>query len=223
MRKSAMQNIHDMNQRALISYANHDLQRLQNQFGTGQNTTNKKPQQSTNTNNRKSSSLWEELNEGKSKQESSLRDELDKLSNVTYIKNPPIVNQQPVQPQNLQLEQVLKQIQDLEQALAQARNEILVKDNAIQEKDNVINGLRDNLNVKDNKIMELQGKLLDKNEQINTEVNKYNAEHNKLVDTQHKLDTHKLKLTNFIDTHQDIEGQDQLVEMLGDLNINNDI
>jgi len=67
--------------------------------------------------------------------------------------------------------------------------------------------------------MELQGKLLDKTEQINIEVNKYNAEHNKLIDTKHKLDTHKLKLTNFIDTHQDIETQDQLVEMLGDLNI----
>ena len=67
--------------------------------------------------------------------------------------------------------------------------------------------------------MVLQEKLLEKTEQVNVEINKYNVEHNKLVDTKHKLDTHKLKLTNFIDTHQDIDGQGQLIEMLGDLNI----
>lgn len=205
MRKSAMQNIHDMNQKALISYANHDLQRLQNQFGTGQNTTNKKLQQPTNTNNTKSSSLWDELNEGKSKQESSLRYELDKPLNVVYIKNPPVVNQQPVQPQNLQLEQMLKRIEELEQSLIQVRQINEEKTNKIEE---VVN-----------KNMELQEKLLEKTEQVNVEINKYNVEHNKLVDTQHKLDTHKLKLTNFIDTHHDIDGQDQLIEMLGDLNM----
>jgi hypothetical protein len=205
MRKSAMQNIHDMNQRGLISYANHDLQRLQNQFGTGQNTTNKKLQQPINTNNTKSSSLWDELNEGKSKQESSLRDELDKPSNVVYIKNPPVINQQLAQPQNLQLEQMLKKIEELEQSLVQVRQINEEKTNKIEE---VVN-----------KNMELQEKLLEKTEQVNVEINKYNVEHNKLVDTQHKLDTHKLKLTNFIDTHHDIDGQDQLIEMLGDLNM----
>ena len=43
MRKSAMQDIHNMNQRALNSYAEHQLNSLKSQFGTGQGSTNKKP------------------------------------------------------------------------------------------------------------------------------------------------------------------------------------
>lgn len=166
MRKSAMQNIHDMNQRALISYANHDLQRLQNQFGTGQNTTNKKLQQPTNTNNTKSSSLWDELNEGKSKQESSLRDELDKPSNVVCIKNPPIVNQQPVQPQNLQLEQMLKRIEELEQSLVQSRQENQNLINTNQEQNNTINNMRNNLVEKDSIIQNKDSIIQNKDYQL---------------------------------------------------------
>lgn len=196
MRKSAMQNIHDMNQRGLTTYANHQLQSLQNQFGTGQGSVNKKPQQTTlntgTSGNKKVSSLWDELNEGKSKLESGNFES----SNVTYIKNPPVSNQQPVQPQNLQLEQMLNRIQELEQALVQSRQ-------IIEEKNN------DNI-VKTNKIMELQGALLEKTEQVN-------IEHNKYVDTKHKVDVVKVKLDNFINNHQDIQYQDQLVEMLGDL------
>lgn len=208
MRKSAMQNIHDMNQRAINSYAEHQLNSLKSQFGTGQGSTIKKPQQPTNTSNKKVSSLWDELNEGKSKQESGNFES----SNVTYIKNPPIVNQQPVQPQNLQLEQALKQIQDLEQALIQARHINEEQANTIQDKNNQI------LEVS-NKNMELQEKLLEKTEQITVEINKYNTEHNKLVDTKHKVDLVKVKLDGFINNHEGIEDQDQLVEMLGDLNI----
>jgi len=208
MRKSAMQNIHDMNQRAIISYANHDLQRLKNQFGTGQGTTNKKPQQPTNTGNKKSSSLWDELNEGKSKQESGNFES----SNVVYIKNPPIVNQQPVQPQNLQLEQMLKQIQDLEQALIQARQVNEEKTNKIAEQAESIQTKNNKILEVSNKNMELQDKLIEKTEQVN-------IEHNKYIDVKHKLDTHKLKLTNFIDNHQDVDDQEQLVQMLGDLDI----
>ena len=205
MRKSAMQNIHDMNQRGLTTYANHQLQSLQNQFGTGQGSVNKKPQQTTlntgTSGNKKVSSLWDELNEGKSKPESGNFES----SNVIYIKNPPVSTQQTVQPQNLQLEQALKQIQDLEQALVQARQ-------VNQEQSNVIEN-------KNNTIMELQGKLLDKTEQITAETNKYNIEHNKLVDIKYKVDVVKVKLDNFINNHQDIEDQGQLVEMLGDLQI----
>ena len=145
------------------------------------------------------------------------------------VNNPIQPNIPPVNNLN-QLEKALKRIEELEQSLFQARH-------TIEKKDTLIDGMRDNLAVKDNKIfeqadkievqsnkiVELQGKLLDKTEQITVEVNKYNTEHNKLIDTKHKLDTHKLKLTTFIDTHQEIEGQDQLVEMLGDLNINNDM
>lgn len=134
MRKSAMQNIHDMNQRAINSYAEHQLNSLKSQFGTGQGSTIKKPQQSTNTSNKKPSSLWDELNEGKSKQESGNFES----SNVTYIKNPPVINQQPVQPQNLQLEQALKQIQDLEQVLIQARQINEEQANTIRDKNNKI-------------------------------------------------------------------------------------
>lgn len=212
MKKSAMDNIHNMNQRALTSYANHQLQSLQNQFGTGQGNTNKKPQQTTlNTStsgNKKVSSLWEELNEGKSKPESGNFES----SNVTYIKNSPVINQQPVQSQNLQLVQALRKIQELEQALIQSREENL--------------NLKDNLTIKDNKIeevtnknMELNDKLLEKTEKIIIEHDKYINEHNKLVDTKHKVDVVKVKLDNFINNHDGIEDQNQLVEMLGDLNI----
>jgi len=223
MRKSAMQNIHDMNQRALISYANHDLQRLQNQFGTGQNTTNKKLQQPTNTNNTKSSSLWDELNEGKSKQESILRDELDKPSNVVYIKNPPIVNQQPVQPQNLQLEQMLKRIEELEQSLVQSRQENQEQSNTINnmrnnlvEKDSIIQNKDSIIQNKDYQLAAMQERLLEKTEQVN-------VEHDKYVDAKHKVDVVKLKLDNFINNHQDVQDQYQLIEMLGDLQIEDHI
>jgi hypothetical protein len=205
MKKSAMDNIHNMNQRALNSYAEHQLNSLKSQFGIGQGTTNKKPQQPTNTSNKKASGLWDELNEGKSKQESGNFES----SNVTYIKNPPVVNQQPVQPQNLQLEQALKQIQDLEQALIQVRQINEEQANTIRDKNNKI------LEVS-NKNIELQEKLLEKTEQIN-------VEHDKYVSTKHKVDLVKVKLDGFINNHEGIEDQDQLVEMLGDLNINNDI
>jgi small-conductance mechanosensitive channel len=212
MKNNAMKNIHNMNQRALNSYASHQLNSLKNQFGAGQGGTNKKLYQTTfNTStsgNKKVSSLWDELNEGKSKQESGNHES----SNVTYIKNPPVIKQQSVQPQNLQLQQALQRIQELELALIQSRQVNEEQANTIQDKNNKIEEVS-------NKNMELQGKLLDKTEQITIEMNKYNAEHNKLVDTQHKLDTHKLKLNNFIDTHHNIEGQTQLVKMLGDLNI----
>lgn len=211
MRKSAMQNIHDMNQRAINSYAEHQLNSLKSQFGTGQGTANKKPQQPTNTSNKKSSSLWDELNEGKSKQESGNFES----SNVTYIKNPPVINQQPVQPQNLQLQQALQKIQELEQALIQDRQ-------VIEEKIEELNTIRNDNIIKTNKVMELQGKLLEKTEQITIETNKYNTEHNKLVDTKHKVDVVKVKLDNFIN-HHNVESQDLLVEMLGDLQTVDDI
>ncbi len=134
--------------------------------------------------------------------------------NIPPVNNPNQVNQ---------LEQALKKIEELEQALLQARN-------TIEEKDTLIDGMRDNLTVKDNKIseqsdkievqsnkiIELQGKLLDKTEQIT-------VEHDKYVSTKHKVDLVKVKLDGFVNNHEGIEDQDQLVEMLGDLNINNDI
>ena len=130
--------------------------------------------------------------------------------NIPPANNPNQVNQ---------LEQALKRIEELEQALFQARHTIEEKDTLIDGmrdnlavKDNVIGVLRDELGVKNNRILELQERYLEKSEQVHTK-------HYKLVDTQHKLDTHKLKLNHFIDTHQDIEGQDQLVKMLGDLQI----
>lgn len=134
--------------------------------------------------------------------------------NIPPVNNPNQVNQ---------LEQALKKIEELEQALLQARN-------AIEEKDTLIDGMRDNLTVKDNKIseqsdkievqsnkiIELQGKLLDKTERIT-------VEHDRYVSTKHKVDLVKVKLDGFINNHEGIEDQNQLVEMLGDLNINNDI
>jgi hypothetical protein len=129
-----------------------------------------------------------------------------------------------------QLEQALKRIEELENLLNQSRQENQNLRNTNEEKDTLIDGMRDELNdvkndniEKTNKVMELQGKLLEKTEQITVEINKYNIEHNKLVDTKHKVDLVKVKLDGFINNHEGIEDQDQLVEMLGDLNINNDI
>ena len=87
-------------------------------------------------------------------------------------------------------------------------------------RDELNNVKNDNIE-KTNKVMELQGKLLEKTEQITVEIDKYNTEHNKLVDTKHKVDLVKVKLDGFINNHEGIEDQDQLVEILGDLNINN--
>lgn len=158
--------------------------------------------------------------------------ELLSLIQQAEVNNPTQPTIPPTPTSNLQLEQALQRIWELEQTLLQVREEN-------QEKDNVINGLRDNLDTKDNiienknnkieeqvinievknnKIIELQGKLLEKTEQITVETNKYNAEHNKLVDTKYKINVVKLKLDNFINNHN-VEDQDKLVEMLGDLQI----
>ena len=132
--------------------------------------------------------------------------------NIPPVSNPNQINQ---------LEQALKRIEELENLLNQSRQEN-------QEQKNVIDGMRDELNnvkndniEKTNKVMELQGKLLEKTEQITVEINKYNTEHNKFIDTKHKVDLVKVKLDGFINNHEGIE--DQLVDILGDLNINNDI
>lgn len=144
------------------------------------------------------------------------QEEADNLiqPNIPPVNNPNQINQ---------LEQALKRIEELENLLNQSRQEN-------QEQKNVIDGMRDELNNvkndninKTNKVMELQGKLLEKTEQITVEINKYNTEHNKFIDTKHKVDLVKVKLDGFINNHEGIEDQDQLVEMLGDLNINNDI
>lgn len=144
------------------------------------------------------------------------QEEADNLiqPNIPPVNNPNQINQ---------LEQALKRIEELENLLNQSRQEN-------QEQKNVIDGMRDELNnvkndniEKTNKVMELQGKLLEKTEQITVEINKYNTEHNKFIDTKHKVDLVKVKLDGFINNHEGIEDQDQLVEMLGDLNINNDI
>ena len=142
------------------------------------------------------------------------QEEADNLiqPNIPTVNNPNQINQ---------LEQALKRIEELENLLNQSRQEN-------QEQKNVIDGMRDELNnvkndniEKTNKVMELQGKLLEKTEQITVEINKYNTEHNKFIDTKHKVDLVKVKLDGFINNHEGIE--DQLVDILGDLNINNDI
>ena len=196
MRKSAMQDIHNMNQRALNSYAEHQLNSLKSQFGTGQGSTNKKPQQLTNTSNKKSSSLWDELNEGKSKVESGNSES----SNVTYIKNTPVINQQPVQPQNVQqqLENALKQLEEM-----QATN------NQLQTSFNQVQTQNMDLQTRN---MDLQTRLLAKAEEASDNQMKYMTE-------KAKVDVVKVKLGNFIDHHDGIDDQDQLVDILGDLQV----
>jgi hypothetical protein len=68
--------------------------------------------------------------------------------------------------------------------------------------------------------MDLQGKLLDKADEANASNIKFITEQHKVVDFKHKIDTYKTHFNNFIDHHENIDGHDQLVDMLGDLNIN---
>lgn len=42
MKRSAMNDVHNIHKIALTSYANHQLQNLQNQYGIGQGSTTKK-------------------------------------------------------------------------------------------------------------------------------------------------------------------------------------
>ena len=129
-----------------------------------------------------------------------------------------------------QLELALKKIQELEQALNNTTNQLNQvreenqslrnvneeKTNKIAEQANTIQDKNNKILEVSNKNMELQEKLLEKTEQVN-------IEHDKYVSTKHKVDLVKVKLDGFINNHEGIEDQDQLVEMLGDLNINNDI
>ena len=202
MRKSAMQDIHNMNQRALNSYAEHQLNSLKSQFGIGQGSTNKKPQQLTNTSNEKASSssslssldksLWDQLNEGKSKQESGNFES----SNITFVKR----CEQPVQPQNVQqqLENALKQLEEM-----QATN------NQLQTSFNQVQTQNMDLQTRN---MDLQTRLLAKAEEASDNQMKYMTE-------KAKVDVVKVKLGNFIDHHDGIDDQDQLVDILGDLQV----
>lgn len=106
-------------------------------------------------------------------------------------------------PLQQQLEDALKQVQDLMEAL--------------DDRDQVIDGLRgengdlrDQLTVKDGTITNLQIRLLDKTDEASDN-------HVKFLEEHHKVDLVKVKLGHFIDDHQGIDGQEDLVEMLGDL------
>ena len=147
----------------------------------------------------------------------------------------------PTNDQNHNLQQALQKIQQLEQETAQLRQE---KTQAQQEKNqaqqeteilrvqaveqgNVIGVLREENIVKTNKMAEQSAKIMDlyekvsvKTEESNANVIKFIEEKHKVDDFKHKIDVYKTHFNHFIEHHENIDGHDQLVDMLGDLNIN---
>ena len=135
--------------------------------------------------------------------------------------------------ENPELVLAFQKIQQLEQALVQSDQEIQLLLHNITDMDNVIDGLREenavvrNDNVvktnkiaeQANKIMDLQDKLSDKIDEANFINIKFIEEEHKVDDFKHKIDTYKINFNNFIEHHENIEGYDHLVDMLGDLNI----
>jgi len=132
----------------------------------------------------------------------------------------------PVNNQNQGLQQALQKIQELEQKLIQsdqaklqAQQETETLKLQVVEKDNVINTKINKIEDQSTKIMDLQGKLLDKAEESNANNIKFIEEQHKVDDFKHKIDLYKTHFNGFIEQHEDIDGYDQLVDMLGDLNI----
>ena len=112
--------------------------------------------------------------------------------------NPP-ANQDPVgEAQNMQqqLENALKQLQEMQTA-----NNQLQATNTQQQTQ---------IDTLQTQVGTLQTRLIDKTEEASANNTKY-------LEEKHKVDIVKVKLGNFIDNHDGINDQDQLVEMLGDL------
>ena len=97
----------------------------------------------------------------------------------------------------------MKQIQELQE-------ELNGKDGIINELKEDNGSLKNQLTEKDATIQNLQGRLLDKTEEAQ-------ENHNKFITEKHKVDLAKVKLGNFIDHHEGIDGHEQLVDVLGDL------
>jgi len=153
----------------------------------------------------------------------------------------------PVNNQNQHLQQALQKIQKLEQEAAQLRQEKVQAQQETEtlklqvvEQGNVIGGLREeNTVVKEEntvktnkiveqstKIMEQSTKILDlyekvsvKTEEANSSNIKFIEEKHKVDEFKHKIDIYKTHFNHFIEHHENIDGHDQLVDMLGDLNI----
>jgi len=153
----------------------------------------------------------------------------------------------PVNNQNQHLQQALQKIQELEQKLLQSdqaklqaqqektqsqqetetlKIQVVEKDNKLLDKDNLISDLKEENTVKTNKIVDQSAKIMDlyekvsvKTEEANSNNIKFIVEKHKVDDFKHKIDTYKTHFNHFIDQHENIDGHDQLVDMLGDLNI----
>jgi len=146
----------------------------------------------------------------------------------------------PVNNQNQHLQQALQKIQELEQKLLQsdqaklqAQQETETLRVQVVKKDNVIGGLREeNTVVKEEntaktnkiadqsiKIMDLYEKVSAKTEESNINNIKFIEEKHRVDEFKHKIDTYKTHFNHFIEHHENIDGHDQLVNMLGDLNI----
>ena len=87
------------------------------------------------------------------------------------------------------LEKALKQIEELKQQLAAADV---------------------NLRDQQTKVGALQTRLIDKTEEAS-------ANHTKYAEQKHRVDLFKVKFDKFLANHENIDGQDQMVEMLGEL------
>ena len=132
----------------------------------------------------------------------------------------------PVNNQNQGLQQALQKIQELEQKLIQSQQETEALKLQVVEQCNAIGGLREENIVKTNKITDQSIKIMDLYEKVSATTEESNINNIKFIEEKHrvdefkyKIDTYKTHFNHFIEHHKNIDGQDQLVDMLGDLNI----
>jgi hypothetical protein len=102
-----------------------------------------------------------------------------------------------------QLGMALKIIEDFQKLLAA--------------KDNIIDQNKLTIDEQKTTIDDLRIKLTDKTEELSANHTKYFEEHVKYIKEKHAVDLVKSKLGSFIGNHEDIDGHEQLTEMLGDL------
>jgi len=167
-------------------------------------------------------------NEKAAQREKALKQNVIQQQPDLPIQNPPLENNQ-----NQGLQQALQRIQELERELIQsdqaklqaqqeknqAQQETETLRVQVVEKDNIINTKINTIEDQSARIIGLQGRLLNKTEESNANNIKFIEEQHKADDFKHKIDLYKTHFNGFIEQHEDIDGYDQLVGMLGDLNI----
>lgn len=101
-------------------------------------------------------------------------------------------------------------INRLNEELENKNDSLRDMDQKLRDRDERLQNRQEENDLLKNKIGLLQDKIINKTEEASDNYNKFLQEH-------HKVDLVKIKLTDFINHHNGIDGQDSLVEMLGDL------